>query len=84
MTIVPKRRPAEAPFVEMSEIAAPPVRGQETDDRDADEQQDEDEGCAEIHCAPPCVPLAFHAFLVLKYTNAVITALMKTQSNWYQ
>jgi hypothetical protein len=64
---------AEAPLFQMREIAFTPVRGDEAKDRDADEEQNEDEGCGGVHRAPP-----FERALVLKYTTAVITALIST------
>ncbi|KAH0439273.1 hypothetical protein KCU90_g3211, partial [Aureobasidium melanogenum] len=73
---------AEAPLFQMGEVALAPMGRNKAENGDADEKQDEDESCGGVHYrAPPCelpgVPR--ERVLVLKYTSAVMIALISTQ-----
>ena len=75
---------AEAPLFQMGEVALAPVSRDKAENGDADKKQDKDECCGGVHYrAPPC-ELPVERVLVLKYTSAVMIALINTHSSWYQ
>ena len=71
---------AQAPLVQVRQVGLPPARGEEAEHRHEREQQHEDDRGGDVHGWSP----RGTSLRVMKYTNAVITALIKTQSSWYQ